>query len=188
MSERAEVEVRSAEELRAWLVAHHAQSESIWLVHYKQNSPHHLSWRDLVRTVLCFGWIDGQVKRLDEDRIKHLVSPRRPGSYWSGINKRHVEELAAEGLIEEAGWAAIRRAQADGSWDWLDDIENLVEPEDLRARLAASPAARAGWDGYPDSEKRGALRKLKESKRPPTRARWLETVVTNAEAGTRTFT
>jgi len=188
MAERERIEVRSAGQLRQWLVANHYQTESIWVVRYKKHSPFHLSWRDLVREALCFGWIDGQAGRIDADRSQQLLSPRRKGSHWSAINKQHVEELSRDGLILPAGWAAIERAKSDGSWEWLDDIDQLLAPADLLAGLDRLPDGRATWEAYPDSEKKGALHKLKACKRPATRARWLATILDNTSRGQRTFT
>ena len=181
------VEVKSRAELRAWLSENHAQTESIWLVHYKKHTAHWLPWEELVQEALCWGWIDGQAKTVDEDRYMHRLSPRRAGSHWSAINKRHADALEAAGLMRDPGRAVIERAKADGSWTWLDDIENLVVPSDLRVELDAAPQARATWDGYPTSEKKQALFKLKSSKRPETRQTWLRRIVDNASAGQKTF-
>jgi len=188
MAEREHVEVRSRAELRAWLAEHHAQSESIWLVHYKKHTDHYVAWGEIVQEALCFGWVDGQVKRIDDDRIKHLLSPRRAGSHWSAINKRHVVQLEASGLMTDAGRAVIARAKDDGSWTWLDDVEALVVPEDLESALAGDAAARTTWDAYPDSEKKRVLFELKSAKRAPTRQKRLDKVLANAREGERTYT
>lgn len=188
MSGPAEVEVKSRSELRAWLAANHTQTESIWLIHYKKQSPHYLPWPALVRELLCWGWIDGQAKRIDAERIKHRISPRRQGSHWSRINKGYVPELEAAGLMTDAGRAAVARAKADGSWDFLDDIEALVVPDDLQAALDADTGAADTWAAYPAGEKKQALFHLKSARRPATRARRLAKIVANAAAGERTFT
>lgn len=186
MKDRPQVEVKTRADLRTWLEANAHRSEGIHLVHWKKHTEHYVSWGEIVQEALCFGWIDGQAKSLGPDRVQHLLCPRRPGSHWSAVNKRHILRLEAEGLMTDAGRAVIERARDDGSWVWLDDIENLVVPPDLE--VALNGPARAGWDAYPKSEKKGCLHKLKSSKRAATRARWLGTIVTNAAAGRRTFT
>ncbi len=186
MTDREHVEIRSRAELRAWLSTHHAQTDSIWLVHFKKHTDHYVAWGEIVKEALCWGWVDGQVKRVDDDRIKHLLSPRRARSHWSAINKRHVVHLEAKGLMTDAGRAVIERAKADGSWTWLDDVEALVVPEDLEAALQGEAAAT--WDGYPDSEKKRVLFELKSAKRPATREKRLAKILANAHAGKRTYT
>jgi uncharacterized protein YdeI (YjbR/CyaY-like superfamily) len=182
-----EVEIRSRAELRAWLSENHTRTESIVLIHHKKVSPHYVSWGDIVLEALCFGWIDGRAKSVDALRTSHLLCPRREGSHWSAINKRNIERLESEGLMEDAGRAVIERAKADGSWQWLDDVENLVIPADLEDGLA-DPAARAGWDAFPASEKKIVLFNLKSAKRPATRAKRLALALANATAGKRTYT
>ena len=186
--ERETLEIRSREELRAWLVANHARTEPIWLVHYKKAVPEfYVPWGEIVQEALCFGWIDGQAKSLGPEKMKHLLCPRRKGSHWSAVNKRHVVQLEESGLMSDAGRAAISRAKADGSWEYLDDIEQLLEPPDLRAGLDADPVARAAWDSYPTSEKKGVLFALKSAKRPATRQKRLSAVLDNASQGRRTY-
>ena len=139
MKDYEELEVGSAEQLRDWLAAHHETAPGVWLVRWKKGRGPYVSHPDVVRELLCVGWIDAQARKVDDDRSAVLVVPRRPGSGWSRINKQHLEELTAEGRMLPAGVAAIDRAKADGSWTQLDEVETLREPDDLRAALDASP-------------------------------------------------
>jgi uncharacterized protein YdeI (YjbR/CyaY-like superfamily) len=181
------VEVDSRAAWRAWLAANAATHTGIWLVTWKRKADpaRHLPYEELVEEALCFGWIDGRAGRVDEARTKLLLTPRRRGSGWSRPNKIRIERLVAAGLMTPAGQAVIDAAVADGSWTKLDDIENLIEPDDLRAALDAEPAARAAWDGFPRSPKRAALEWLSTAKRPETRQKRLATIVTEAAAGRR---
>ena len=165
------VEVRSRAAWRDWLAANHGRAESVWLVRFLAHHPDHLAYPDAVREALCFGWIDAVPRKLDADRTMVLTSPRKPGSAWSGLNKRTVAELEAEGLIAPPGRAAIDRAKADGSWTFLDDVERLEVPADLARALDAAPGSRAAWDGFPPSARRGMLEWIKRAKRPETRAK-----------------
>lgn len=184
--EREVVEVASRDELRAWLQANHTRTDSVWLVTWKKHvADKHVPWGALVQEALCFGWIDGQVARVDDDRIQHVFSPRRPGSAWSAVNKRHVEQLEANGLMTDAGRALIEAAKADGSWTWLDDIEAGVVPPDLQAALDGDPVVAAAWASWPPSVRKGVLRDLKSAKREATRARRLAKAVEAAKAGKR---
>lgn len=165
----ARVEVRSQEELRAWLVAHHAQADSIWLVTWKKGSAAHLPYGAIVDEALCFGWVDSRPRRLDDARTMVLLSPRRAGSAWSGVNKARVARLLAEGRMARPGLAAIDRAKADGTWTVLDGASALAIPDDLAAALDAV-GARATFDSFPASARRAILEWITLAKRSETRA------------------
>ena len=180
-----ELEIGSAEELRDWLAVHHETSPGVWLIRWKKGRGPHVPHPDVVRELLCFGWIDSQARKVDDDRSAILVVPRRPGSGWSRVNKQHLEELTVEGRMQPAGVAAIDRAKADGSWTKLDEVETLREPDDLRAALDASPAAREHWDSFPRSPRRAILEWISSAKREETRARRIAQTVSEAAIGRR---
>jgi uncharacterized protein YdeI (YjbR/CyaY-like superfamily) len=165
------VEADSIAVLRAWLLANHSQTESIWLISYKKAvADRHISYSDIVDEALCFGWIDSLPRKLDERRTMTLLSPRKPKSGWSAVNKAKVGRLETEGRLQEAGLAVIARAKTDGSWDLLNDVDALIEPQDLAAAIAASPAARQGWDKLAPSMRRGLLEQIIQAKKAETRA------------------
>ena len=115
---------------------------------WKKGRGPYVAYPDVVRVLLCFGWIDTTGRPVDDDRAGLTVTPRRPTSGWSRINKEHVEHLLATGRMQPAGQAAIDRAKENGSWSALDEVETLAEPDDLRAALDEVPAARAEWDAF----------------------------------------
>lgn len=169
------VEVASRAELRAWLAAHHADAEAIWLVTGKKAAgDRYLPYDAIVDEALCVGWVDSQPRALDALRSMRLLAPRRPGSGWSRVNKKRVERLIADGLMTPAGLAVIDRAKADGSWAKLDAVETLALPEDLGAALAAHPPAAGYFDAFPRSSKRLILEWITAAKAPETRARRIE--------------
>jgi len=176
--EYEQVEVTSVAELRAWLEAEHDRRDGAWLVTWKRNTPDkYVSYEELVRELLCVGWIDSQARRLDENRSQLMITPRRPGSAWSRPNKIRVAELEEAGLMRPAGQAAVAVAQESGTWTALDDVDNLVEPAALTETLDANPAARRHWDGFPPTARRAILQWISTAKREPTRAtRIAETV------------
>jgi uncharacterized protein YdeI (YjbR/CyaY-like superfamily) len=181
-----QVEVTSRAAWRDWLAAHHGDAPGAWVVTYKKaEGDRYVPYEALVEEALCFGWIDSKGRRLDERRSMLLMTPRKPGSGWSRPNKERLERLFADNRMEPAGIALVEAAKADGSWTALDDIENLVEPDDLRAALDASPAARASWDGFPRSAKRAILEWIAGAKRPQTRAKRVEETATLAARGER---
>lgn len=188
LQDAPEVEVASRAELRAWLAAHHGQDSGVWLVTWKKaHADRYLPMGDIVQECLCFGWVDSLSRGKDDARTMHYISPRKPGSNWSRINKDHVARLEAEGLMMPSGLAVIAAAKADGSWTALDDVENLVVPPDLAAAFDAAPGTRDVWDAYPRSVRRSALEIVLNAKRPETRARKIAEIARCAEAGTRPF-
>ncbi|MEM1373132.1 MAG: YdeI/OmpD-associated family protein [Pseudomonadota bacterium] len=182
MAEFEEIEVRSRAELRDWLSRNHTQSESVWLVFWKKHTPHYTPIGELISELLCWGWVDAVTRGVDADRSSVRAAPRRAQSAWSAVNKAKVEEARAANLMTDAGEAAIARAKANGMWEFLDEVERLEVPDDLAAALGE---ARAQWDAYPRSVKRGMLEFIKTAKRPTTREKRIRELVEDASRGLR---
>jgi uncharacterized protein YdeI (YjbR/CyaY-like superfamily) len=169
------VEVTSSFELRGWLEANHATSGSVWLVTWKKHhGARHLSYDAIVEESLCFGWVDSLPRKLDADRTMLLLSPRKKGSAWSAANKARIERLTREGRMTAAGMLVVDTARADGSWTFLDDVERLEVPLDLRQALASHPEAERHFSAFPRSVRRGILEWIKQAKRPQTRQARIE--------------
>ncbi len=122
-----QLDVRTRREWRNWLAKHHASSPGIWLIRHK---PHagvtSMSYEDLVREALCFGWIDSLIKRLDEDRYAIKVTPRKPTSKWSDLNRKRWKELRAEGLLAAPGVAAAPTANRYASKPAIPDLPGYI--------------------------------------------------------------
>ena len=147
------------------------REEGLWIVYRKKSSSlQGPVYDDLVEESLCFGWIDSQSRRVDADRMIQWFSPRRKGGLWSATNKRRIQRLVEDGLMTDAGQAAIDAAKADGSWSQADEVDALVVPTDLQAALDADPRASAAYQALPDSAKRQYLWWIHSAKRPATRA------------------
>ncbi len=184
IDELPHVEITRRAEWRDWLAANHARTDGAWVVTYKKHcGDRYVAWAEIVQEALCFGWIDGRTRRVDEERVKRHLSPRKTGSIWSALNKRHVAELQPKGLMTPAGQRLIDAAIADGSWTFLDDIDALIEPDDLVAALDASPAALAAWDETNPSARKQALYHIKTAKRVDTRAGRIAQIVERAARG-----
>jgi uncharacterized protein YdeI (YjbR/CyaY-like superfamily) len=181
MDEAARVEVTSVAALAAWLAANHGRPDGVWLVTWKKRpGAPHVSYDEVVDELLCWGWIDSRPRKLDDDRTMLWIAPRRPGSGWSAVNKARLERLEAR--MQPPGRAKIAAAKADGSWAALDGASTLELPDDLAAALAALPGARAYWDRFPPSSRRGILEWITAAVRPATRAaRVAETAAKAAE-------
>ncbi len=167
-----QVHIDSLADLRAWLKTNHQREESIWLVRYKKRADRpYLTYDEIVDELLCFGWVDSLPRKLDADRTMLRISPRNPKSNWSGLNKRRVERLSAAGRMMPAGEALTEVAKANGAWNFLDDVEQLIVPPDLAAARAATDRAAFCYDRFPDSSKRGILEWIKNARTEATRSK-----------------
>jgi uncharacterized protein YdeI (YjbR/CyaY-like superfamily) len=170
--------------LRAWLEENAETSTGAWLV-TRKGPDRTIEYAEMIEELLCFGWIDGQGRALDERESMQYVAPRKPASAWSGSNKERVERLLAAGLIRPAGLAAIEAAKASGRWSALDEVEQGIEPADLTAALDAVPAARSAWDAFPPGARRAILAWISTAKSAPTRERRIAVTVAEAAEGRR---
>lgn len=178
------VEIRSRAQWRRWLAKNHGLSGSIWLVTFKKSAGStHVPYADVVEEALCFGWIDSRPAKLDEQRSMLLLSPRKPGSPWSKLNKQRVGRLSKARLMTPAGEAAVERAKADGSWTIYDQAETLEEPADLAEALATSQKALNSWRSFSPSARRGILWWIISAKRSQTRAKRVAETVRLAKLG-----
>ena len=169
-----QVEVSSAEELRHWLAAHHQQQASVWLVTYKKAVPtKYVSTGEVLDELLCFGWIDGIRRKLDEERTMELIAPRRV-EHWAKSYKERAAKLIEQGKMEAAGYESIEAAKASGLWDFMDDVDQLLVPADLQAELQKYPGASDFFYAINDSSKRFVLRWLKLAKTDKTRTARLQ--------------
>ena len=175
------VQVRSSSELRDWLEANHAQSESVWLVTFKKGRGRdYVSREAVLDELLCFGWIDGIRRKLDEDRTMQLISPRRV-QHWAMSYKVRAARLIEEGRMRPPGQTAIAESKVAGLWDFMDDVDALVKPDDLEEALQARADAAVHFDAFPPSSRRFVLRWIKLAKTPKTRARRIARVADLAE-------
>jgi uncharacterized protein YdeI (YjbR/CyaY-like superfamily) len=171
--------------LRAWLKRNHEQrTTGIWLV-YDKGEARTFPYEAIAEECLCVGWIDSQAKSHSDTRSMIWISPRKPRSVWSRPNKERVERLTRAGLMLPAGLAVVEAAKRSGAWTSLDDVEDGVEPDDLRAALDKKPKARAGWDALSLSARKVALQQIAAARRPETRAKRVAQTVADAAAGRR---
>jgi uncharacterized protein YdeI (YjbR/CyaY-like superfamily) len=165
---------------RRWLRAHHRSEDGVTLVLAKKGttSPTSLSYDEALEEALCFGWIDGQVRRRDEATYLQRFTPRRPRSTWSKRNTMLAEGLIAEGRMQPAGLAEVERAKADGRWAAAYAGPATIEmPADLAAALARNRRARKAFDGLDAHNRYAVLHRLETARRPETRARRVEPFV-----------
>lgn len=169
---------RSREEWREWLEKNHQTSPGIWFIYYKKGTGEPtLAYEEAVEEALSFGWIDSKVNALDEKRYMQVFTPRKPGSTWSKLNKKRVENLINHGLITPAGLEKIEMAKKDGSWYTLDDIEDLKMPKDLKRAFESNKKAELHFHNFNESSRKQMLWWVASAKRPETRTRRIRRIV-----------
>lgn len=162
----------SRENWREWLAVNHRSKQSIWLVYYKiQANIPTVSYNDAVDEALCFGWIDSTKKSLVNDTFMQFFSKRKPNSVWSKINKGKIQRLIDEGLMTEAGFESIEKAKQNGSWSILDEVEELIIPEDLENEFNTKAGSKDFFLSLSKSVRKAILQWLVLAKQAETRQR-----------------
>jgi uncharacterized protein YdeI (YjbR/CyaY-like superfamily) len=171
---------------RAWLVEHHGTERGVWLCSWKAATGRPTcAYADAVEEALCFGWIDSTVNTLDDERGLQLMTPRKPKSSWTRLNRQRVAEMEAAGLMTDAGRRVVEAAQASGWWTLYDTVEDLIEPPELATALDANPEARSAWDGWPPSLRKQVLWSIVSAARPETATSRIGALVAKAARGER---
>lgn len=142
-----------------------------------------ITWSEALDVALCYGWIDGQTARFDDDYTLQAFTPRRKNSPWSQINREHVARLIEEGRMRPGGLAEIERAQADGRWDAAYRQKDAVAPPDLQVALDANPEAAAYIASLSAVDRFRIYFRLGTIKTPAVRAARVADVVEKAARG-----
>jgi uncharacterized protein YdeI (YjbR/CyaY-like superfamily) len=162
-----------------WLEEHHADVRGIWLKIPKTGSGlDGVGYAEALESALCFGWIDGQKKKLDEQHWLQRFTPRRPGGKWSKVNRQKATELIERGRMRPAGLREVDKAKADGRWEAAYEGQRTATvPEDLQAALDASPQARDFFATLDSRNRYAILYRVQDAKKPQTRAARIEKFV-----------
>ena len=180
------IEAKNAGQWRSWLEANHASKKSVWLIIYRKESAiPSVYYNEAVDEALCYGWIDSKPNKRDDESYYQFFSKRNPKSNWSKVNKSKVERLLKAGKMSKAGKAMIRLAKETGTWSALDQVENLINPEDLQNAFDKNKKAYENWSTFPPSVRRGILEWIFNAKRPETRQKRILETVSLAEENIR---
>lgn len=180
---RVPMETRA--QLHEWLEENHREHRGIWLVTWRSGTGRPaIGYEDIVRECLIFGWIDSTARTFDEQRGGLRLTPRRPDSVWSAVNKRRLAELERAGLMRPAGTAAVEIAKANGMFEFLDDVDAMIVPEDLARALGDLLAV---FEGIASGRRKQALYWIKSAKREKTRSERIDKVVAAAAKGESVF-
>ncbi len=163
----------SREEWRDWLQEHHASRGEVWLHYFKKHTGKpSISYRDSVEEALCFGWIDGLKRRVDDERYAHRFTPRKEKSKWSPLNIRLAQEMIAQGKMTEAGLAAFNKriAYEEEFLEKRDKVE-LPAPEKFKKALQANPIALKNFKALAPGYRKQFIGWITSAKREETRSK-----------------
>jgi uncharacterized protein YdeI (YjbR/CyaY-like superfamily) len=178
--------VEDVQQWRSWLLEHADRGVGVWLVSWKRATGRPaITYEQAIEEALTVGWVDSTAGTIDGERSMLWFAPRKPGSGWSRPNKQRLERLERDGRMQERGRSVVARAQRDGSWTLLDDVEDLVVPPDLAAAFAERAGSGEQWEAFPRSVKRAQLEQVVLAKRPETRARRIAAIADGAARGER---
>lgn len=170
------LEVASSEELWKWLELNHSQNGAVWLVTFKKaEKEKYVSREEVLDGLLAYGWIDGVRRKLDDSRTMQLISPRR-AQHWAKSYKERAKKLISENRMHKSGLASIEASKKSGLWHFMDDVDNLVIPQDLKASLSPHHGALEFFENINDSSKRFVLRWIKLAKTSKTREKRIEKI------------
>ena len=169
---------KNRQEWHQWLVENHDTTSGIRLIYYKKNSDKpRVEYNDAVEEAISFGWIDSKANTLDDERYMQVFTPRKPHSNWSKTNKIRVNKLIKNGLMQPAGMEKVNAAKKDSSWTFLDNVEDMVIPEDLKQLLEENTTAKANFEAFSNSSKKQILYWIVRAKRQDTRLRRIKKTV-----------
>jgi uncharacterized protein YdeI (YjbR/CyaY-like superfamily) len=160
---------------RKWLEKNHSTSPGIWLIYYKKDTgKRKFDYADAVEEALCFGWIDSQPRKIDDERSALKFTPRKPKSVWSKLNKQRIENLIEQKLMTSAGLDKIELAKKNGSWDTLNSsdlhADNNSMPYELKKALSKNKKALANFLAFSASYRKRFLFWIDSAKTPGTKA------------------
>lgn len=172
-----------------WLKKNHAKASCIWVKSAKRKSGiRSVTWDEGVDVALCYGWIDGQGKSLDETYTLQRYTPRGKRSKWSKLNRERVARLIEEGRMQTAGLAEVERAKTDGRWDAAyDPPSTATVPDDLAKALAKSAKARKFFETLNSTNRYAILHRIHDAKKPETRAHRIERFVEMLKKGEKLY-
>jgi uncharacterized protein YdeI (YjbR/CyaY-like superfamily) len=181
-----EIIPRDRAAFRRWLAKNFAQSESCWVVIFKKDVvKKNLTAVDVTEECLCYGWIDSLPSKRDAESFRLLISPRRPKSPWSLVNKKKIERLIKTKAMTVHGIRKIEAAKGDGSWSRLDLSDRLILPPELRALFAENPTAKKNFEAFTASSRRVILEWVYAARREDTKTKRITEVVELAARGLR---
>ncbi len=177
---------RDAQALRSWLVKNHDKQTELWVGMYKKSSGKpSITWPEVVDQCLCFGWIDGVRRSIDEEAYMNRITPRRKGSNWSAVNIKRAQELIKQGLMTPPGAAAFALRDDEKAKRYSFEQKAIALPPQYQRQLEKNKKAFAFWQSQPPSYRRTAIWWVVSAKQEATRQRRLEVLIRDSATGER---
>jgi len=159
-------------DLDQWLKVNHVTESELWVKIYKKNTGiQSVTWDEVVIEALCWGWIDGVKKSIDDQAYLQRITPRKARSNWSKRNTEHAERLISEGRMMESGLVHVRAAKADGRWENAYVVSEMEVPEDFLEALESKPNVKQFFETLNKSSRYAIAYGLTSAKKPETRQR-----------------
>lgn len=170
---------RKTEEFESWLSSHHSESDGVWLRIFKKGAEEKgISRKEALDEALCYGWIDGQAKKMDDQSYLQKFTPRRPGSLWSKRNTEHIKRLTDLGKMNPAGVREVDKAKADSRWEQAYDPPSEMEiPDDFMQKLSTIPEAKSFFESLNKTNKYAITWRLQTARKPETRQRRMKKIL-----------
>lgn len=173
---------KSQKDWRKWLEKNHVKENAVWLIIAKKDSGiTSVNYAQAVDEALCFGWIDAVANKKDDTSFYQYFTKRKPKSKWSKVNKEKVTRFIKEGKMAPAGMAMVDLAKATGTWDALNEVEELIVPEDMLKLFKKNKVAFENWKTFSRSIQRGILEWISNAKKEETRTNRIEETISLAE-------
>ena len=175
---------KTTEAFRKWFEKNHLDKKEVLVGFYKTGSgKRSITWPESVDVALCFGWIDGIRKSIDECSYTIRFTPRKPQSNWSAFNIRKIEELGKLGLMVDAGWAAFSKRKAERTGIYAYERGYQVLTKAFEKKLKESRKAWAFFQSLPKNIQKSSMNWVMSGKQESTRIRRLDTLIKDSEAG-----
>ncbi len=171
-------------EFREWLARNHETTDELWVGYYKKaTGKPSMTWSESVDQAICFGWIDGLRKSVDEESYKIRFTPRKPKSHWSAVNIQKVEKLTAQGLMTPAGLKAFRKRDEKRSKQASYEQKNMKLAPEYEAKIKVNPSAWDFFDALAPSYKKATIHWVMSAKKEETRRRRLDILIQSSADG-----
>jgi uncharacterized protein YdeI (YjbR/CyaY-like superfamily) len=170
---------------RRWLAKNHSTSNGIWLRFFKKGSGvKSVNYAEALDEALCYGWIDGQLKKYDETSYLQKFTPRRPKSIWAKRNRDHTARLISQGKMTPAGLKEIEAAKTDGRWEQAYDSPSAMQmPQDFLKELSKDKKAKSLFESLNKANTYAILWRLQTAKKPETREKRMKTILEMLKQG-----
>lgn len=177
---------RTRQDWRKWLEENHKTEKNLFLILYhKKSKKECISYNDAVEEALCYGWVDSKANKRDTESYYLFFAQRKPGSGWAKSNRERAEKLIEQGLMTEAGQYMIDHAKRTGTWTILEEVRNLIIPDDLQEQFNNNPTAFNNFQGFSASSRQIILAWILNAKKPETRLQRIHQTVELANKNIR---